>query len=71
MTCRIVCTYICQQRMVSIVFCRRRVDIFAVTQHPGADQADDLTNLRDAIRRAGGGTLLCLDTNASALRRIW
>uniref|UniRef100_A0A7S2QU83 NACHT domain-containing protein n=1 Tax=Chlamydomonas chlamydogama TaxID=225041 RepID=A0A7S2QU83_9CHLO len=46
------------------------LDIFAVNQHPGAEQADDLRNLKAAIQIASG-TLVILDKEGGPLRRVW
>lgn len=47
------------------------IDIFAVNQHPGAAQQDDLKGLEDAITSATKGTLLILDKEGLTLTRIW
>ncbi|KAG2484060.1 hypothetical protein HYH03_017080 [Edaphochlamys debaryana] len=47
------------------------VDIFAVNQHPGQEQDDDLAQLNTAITNASGGTLVVLDHQAGPLGRVW
>ncbi|GIL66739.1 hypothetical protein Vafri_20215, partial [Volvox africanus] len=46
------------------------LDIFAVNQHPGAEQKDDLENLRTAIALSQA-TLVCLDARGTPLERVW
>ncbi|GLI71003.1 hypothetical protein VaNZ11_016119 [Volvox africanus] len=45
-------------------------DIFAINQHPGQVQADDLAQLKDCVE-ASNQTLLCLDDKGLVLTRIW
>ncbi|GLC44943.1 WD repeat-containing protein 49 [Pleodorina starrii] len=45
-------------------------DIFAINQHPGQVQADDLSQLKDCVE-ASQQTLLCLDDKGLVLTRIW
>ncbi|EFJ40045.1 hypothetical protein VOLCADRAFT_100240 [Volvox carteri f. nagariensis] len=45
-------------------------DIFAINQHPGQVQADDLAQLKDCVE-ASHQTLLCLDDKGLVLTRIW
>ncbi|GFR41736.1 hypothetical protein Agub_g2489 [Astrephomene gubernaculifera] len=45
-------------------------DIFAINQHPGQIQADDLSQLKDCVV-ASKQTLLCLDDQGMVLTRIW
>ena len=45
-------------------------DIFAVNQHPGAEQKDDLNNLRTAIDLSQA-TLVVLDSAGTPLERVW
>ncbi|GLI70609.1 hypothetical protein VaNZ11_015539, partial [Volvox africanus] len=47
------------------------LDIFAVNQHPGKEQDDDLAQLSNAITNASGGTLVVLDSQAGPLGRVW
>ncbi|KAG2487965.1 hypothetical protein HYH03_013405 [Edaphochlamys debaryana] len=46
------------------------LDIFAVNQHPGAEQKDDLDNLKTAIRLSQA-TLVMLDAAGTPLERVW
>ncbi|KAG2485797.1 hypothetical protein HYH03_015508 [Edaphochlamys debaryana] len=46
------------------------IDIFAVNQHPGKTQADDLARLQEVVG-ASEGTLLVLDAAGLVLTRIW
>ncbi|KAG2433437.1 hypothetical protein HXX76_008494 [Chlamydomonas incerta] len=46
------------------------LDIFAVNQHPGVEQKDDLDNLRTAIRLSQA-TLVVLDAAGTPLERVW
>ncbi|GFR45284.1 hypothetical protein Agub_g6392, partial [Astrephomene gubernaculifera] len=47
------------------------LDIFAVNQHPGQEQQDDMAQLKNAITIASGGTLVVLDHEAGPLGRVW
>ncbi|KAG1669586.1 hypothetical protein FOA52_006359 [Chlamydomonas sp. UWO 241] len=46
------------------------LDIFAINQHPGQEQADDLGDLQEVIKRAKA-TLLVMDGSGQVLRRVW
>mmetsp|Transcript_38050 Transcript_38050/g.112659 ORF Transcript_38050/g.112659 Transcript_38050/m.112659 type:complete len:715 (-) Transcript_38050:1174-3318(-) len=46
------------------------LDIFAINQHPGQEQADDLGDLQEVIKRAKA-TLLVMDGTGQVLRRVW
>ncbi|KAG2498324.1 hypothetical protein HYH03_003584 [Edaphochlamys debaryana] len=46
------------------------VDVLAINQHPGRQQARDLENLEEAVRLAEG-TLVCLDPGCVPFTRIW
>jgi hypothetical protein len=50
------------------IFCW--VDIFAISQHPGTAQMDDLDGLKDVIKDAEQ-TLMVLDPAGVVLTRIW
>ncbi|GLC43211.1 WD repeat-containing protein 49 [Pleodorina starrii] len=46
------------------------VDVLAINQHPGMQQARDLQDLEEAVRLARG-TLVCLDPACTPFSRIW
>ncbi|KAK3288247.1 hypothetical protein CYMTET_4266 [Cymbomonas tetramitiformis] len=47
------------------------LDIFAITQHPGINQMNDLSRLEAAIARPESTTLLVLDEEGRPLIRCW
>lgn len=47
------------------------LDIFAVTQHPGREQKDDLDELAAAVKLAEKGVVFVMDNKGKALTRIW
>ena len=47
------------------------IDIFAITQHKGENQAGDLDQLGEAVNSATKGTLLQLGDKGEAVTRVW